>query len=234
MIPIVLVIILALIAWVVASEGIWGSALTFLSVIFAGLIAMNFFEPLAGFLDNQVPSWRNRFDFIALIGIFAISVSILRELAARVAPVSIEVHPLFYQIGRWAFSVVAGYVTVAILLTAIHTINLPYRAFLGFKPAGDNLLGITAPDRQWLAFTQHVSENLFPRSQIIKHVRYGWDDRCLRIFDGMRMPKAGKREAEYFPTFIIRYTSRRAGAAGMRPPTPPAGAPGGGSKPAAL
>lgn len=212
MIPIVLLVILGIVTWVVASEGIWGAALTFLSVIFAGLIAMNFFEPLAGMLDAQVPSWRNRFDFIALLGIFAISVSILRELAARIAPVSIEVHPYFYQAGRWVFSAATGYVTVGILLTALHTVNLPFKAFLGFRPEAKNLMEISAPDRQWLAFTQHVSEKIFPKMQTLRHVQQGWDDRCVRIFDGMRMPKAGKSEAEYFPTFIIRYTTRRVGS----------------------
>jgi uncharacterized membrane protein required for colicin V production len=128
MIPVVLLVVLAIITWVVASEGIWGSAITFLSAVFAGLIAMNFFEPVAGMLDAQVPSWRNRFDFLALVGIFAIVVSVMRELAARIAPVSIEVHPYFYQGGRWVFAAATGYVTVGILLTAIHTVNIPSRA----------------------------------------------------------------------------------------------------------
>jgi len=241
MIPVVLLVVLAIITWVVASEGIWGSAITFLSVVFAGLIAMNFFEPVAGMLDAQVPSWRNRFDFIALVGIFAIVVSVMRELAARIAPVSIEVHPYFYQGGRWGFAAATGYVTVAILLTAIHTVNIPYRAYWGFRPEGKNLMEISAPDRQWIAFTQHVSENIFPKMQVTKHVQQGWDDRHVRIFDGMRMPKAGKREAEYFPTFIVRYTARRVGSKPLAVPAPaPVGsgggeaAPGGGGGPAAL
>jgi len=244
MIPIVLLAILALITWVVASEGVWGAALTFLCVVFSGLIAMNFFEPLAGFLDAQVPSWRNRFDLIALLGIFAAATMLLRELAARVAPVSIEVHPMFYQAGRWAFSAATGYVTIAILLTALHTVNFPYRAFLGFNPSSKNFFGVAAPDRQWIAFTQHVTEKICPKPQIVRHAGKTWNDNCYRIFDGMRIPSATRPEAEYFPTFIIRYASRRGGAV-RRPAPPPAapvGNPGGGDgsnnsgspKPAAL
>lgn len=228
MIPIGLLVILAIVTWVVASEGIWGAALTFLSVIFAGLIAMNYFEPVAGMLDAQVPAWRNRFDFIAMLGIFAVAVSVLRESAARIAPVSIEVHPYFYQAGRWVFAAATGYVTIGILLTSLHTVNLPFRAFLGFRPEAKNLMDVTAPDRQWMAFTQHVSEKIFPNMQTIKHVQQGWDDRSVRIFDGMRMPKAGRREAEYFPTFIIRYASRRTGLK-PRAAAAPVGGGGGGA-----
>ena len=51
-IDILLLIILGLVTWSVASEGIWGASLTSLIVIFSGLLAMNFFEPVAGMLEG--------------------------------------------------------------------------------------------------------------------------------------------------------------------------------------
>ncbi|MFO1023420.1 MAG: CvpA family protein [Planctomycetales bacterium] len=210
MIDLVLLIIVALITWLVATEGLWGSVLTFFCVVISGLLAMNFFEPLASLLDAQIPAWKGMFDYIALVGLFAGFTVGLRELCAYMSPVSIEVWPALYQGGRWAFAAATGYVTMAILLTALHTSMLP-RAFLGFSPERRNFFEITAPDRQWLAFTQHATGDLFYRNVVIQHstATTRWKDTTQRLFDGMRIPKAEKQEAEFFPTFLIRYASRR-------------------------
>lgn len=210
MIDLVLLIIVALVTWLVATEGLWGSVLTFFCVVISGLLAMNFFEPLASLLDQQIPAWKGQFDFIALVGLFAGFTVGLRELCAYLSPVSIEVFPALYQGGRWAFAAATGYVTMAILLTALHTSMLP-RAFLGFFPERRNFFEVSAPDRQWLAFTQHVTEDLFYHSAKLRHTgaTFRFEENALRIFDGMRIPMANGTKAETFPTFLIRYASRR-------------------------
>ena len=38
------------------SEGLWGSALMFFNVVFGGLIAFNFYEPLARLIDSTAPN----------------------------------------------------------------------------------------------------------------------------------------------------------------------------------
>ena len=58
MIDILMLLILAVVTWCVASEGAWGAGLTFLSVLFAGLFAMNWFEPLADNLSGMRPAGR--------------------------------------------------------------------------------------------------------------------------------------------------------------------------------
>ena len=39
------------------SEGLWGAALMFFDVLFAGLIAFNFYEPLAAKPNTSLPRW---------------------------------------------------------------------------------------------------------------------------------------------------------------------------------
>jgi uncharacterized membrane protein YgcG len=175
---------------------------------------MNFFEPLAAMLESQLPSWRNRVDLIALVVLFGVFTTLIRVGTDHIAPTMIEIHPTAYQVIRWAFGLVTGYVTMAILLTALHTAPLQ-REFLGFKPERMNLFGSAAPDRQWLAFTQHVSEDVFRRPH-------------RRIFDGLLFDLPGKRPPETTPlaTFAIRYASRRQRASGGLPP--PSSAPAGG------
>ena len=204
MIDILLLAVVGIVAYCVASEGAWGAGFTFVSVLLGGLLAMNFFEPVANYLEYTIAGsaeWAARWDVISLVGLFAVFTLGLRLLSDYLAPTFIPVHPLVHEIGRWGFGVLAGYVTMAMLLTALHTAPLP-REFLGFTPERNNFLGMAAPDRQWLGFTQYVSE---------KSMRGG------RIFDGPRL-KIGDAPNEIWPSFPIRYASRRAGLAGGAAP----------------
>ena len=200
MIDLLLLAVVGVVTWSVASEGAWGAGFTLLSVLFAGLLAMNFFEPAAGYLQSAIsdsPAWAQRWDVIALVGLFALFTFGLRSATDYLEPTFIPVHPLVHEIGRWGFGAMTGYVCMAVLLTALHTAPLP-RTFLGFEPERRNLLGIAAPDRQWLGFTQYVSERV---------MRNG------RVFDGPHY-SVGPVQNQVWPSFPIRYASRRAGTSG--------------------
>lgn len=94
----------------------------------------------------------------------------------------------------------AGYVTMAFLLTALHTGPFP-REFWGFTPERQNFLSVVAPDRQWLGFTQWVSE---------RTLKWGGGG---KIFDGPRPePQLGGTQGaqnRVWPSFVIRYATRR-------------------------
>lgn len=170
MLDILLIAILGVVTWCVASEGVWGAALVFFSTLLGGLLAMNFFEPFAIALSSGGTAdyyW----DFLCLVGLFAACVTGLRLATEHLMPLYVEVMPLLYDVGRWVFAAGTGYVTMAFLAAAIHTAPLP-REFLGFVPEQKMLFGL-APDRQWLALTQYVSERIYTNG---------------RIFDGERSP----------------------------------------------
>jgi hypothetical protein len=197
MIDLLLVAIIGGVTWTVAAEGAWGAASIFLSVVLSGLVAMDLFEPVAGMLESAIgSSWAYRVDVIALVGLFAGGVFVLRVLSERLVPSFIAVHPRTYDVGRWGFGLLTGYVTAAFLLAALHTAPLP-REFLGFRPERNNLFGLAAPDRQWLGFVQYVSE---------KSLRSSEDG---YVFDGTRFKVPGHESVAVWPTFIIRYASRR-------------------------
>ncbi|HUG92454.1 MAG TPA: CvpA family protein [Planctomycetaceae bacterium] len=241
MIDVLLLLILAGVTWCVASEGAWGAALTFLSVLFAGLLAMNYFELLAGSLEGMgsSPAWSQRCDVIALVVLFAAGVFVLRLGTEKLAPTFMPTHPLVYEIGRWSMGLATGYLTMAILLTAVHTAPLPrwvtaagVSEFIpGFKPERKNFFHAVAPDRQWLGFVQYVSRKSLPRG---------------RVFDGPRFSAGDYQDTaatpQYWPSFPIRYATRRdqiatgGGVAvapgdsggGLRPISPAPGGGGGG------
>ncbi|MCA9015879.1 MAG: CvpA family protein [Planctomycetaceae bacterium] len=198
MIDILLLAILGIVTWCVASEGAWGAGFIFVSVLLAGLLAMNYFEPLATFLTNNVSSsgaWQQRWDSIALIGLFVGFIFLFREVTVRIAPTYMHVHPLVHEIARWGFAAMTGYIAMAFLLTALHTTPLP-REFAGFTPERDNFFGVVAPDRQWLGFTQYVSE---------KSMRQG---AIAHIFDGPEYTFP-QQQNSVWPSFPIRYATRR-------------------------
>lgn len=201
MIDMLLLAVIAGVTWCVASEGAWGSALSFLSVLIGGLLAMNFFEGLAGVLQSSVASsteWSHRWDIVAFLGLFSVFTFGLRALTEKIMPTFVQVHPIAFNVARWAFGAMTGYVTAAILLTAVHVAPLP-RNWGGFTPERNNLLDFAAPDRQWLAYTQHVSEKIFIKGE------YG------PIFDGdvFEGIKGDPQTRDVWSSFPIRYAMRR-------------------------
>ncbi len=198
MIDIILLLIVLVITWLVAGEGAWGAALSLLCVIFAGLLAMNFFEPLAVILYKI---GKDRADFVALLGLFIFFVFILRLAADKIMKTYVFMHGWVNDIGRWGLAAATGYVTMAILLTSLHTAVLP-RNFIGFTPERANIFDSAAPDRQWLGFTQYVSEKVFRQGGVAK------------IFDGPVFKVGGSKPEEQmrndiWPSFPIRYATRR-------------------------
>ncbi|MEZ6068591.1 MAG: CvpA family protein [Planctomycetaceae bacterium] len=132
------------------------------SVLFAGLLAMNFFEPVAAMLSGG-GKWDYYWDFIALVGLFAVAVT-LRMTTEYLMPVYVEGAATDVTIGRWTFGAAAAYVTIAFLSAAAHG-PLP-REFLDFKPEQPMLFGI-GPDRQWLGLTQYVSETIYTSGRVL-------------------------------------------------------------------
>lgn len=213
MIDIACLAVIGVVVWCVASEGLWGAAHTFLCVLISGLLAMNFFEPLANFLDGMLGGWRSYSDVVALVGLFIGFVFVMRLGTEKLSPTYIQLPATADQVGRWAFAALAGYVTMAFLLTALHTAPLP-REFMGFKPERTNFFGM-APDRQWLGFTQYVTEKSFgwvyaqdPNTRDSS----GNPMNVKHAFDG-KYQVLGDRSAPYpnniWPSFPIRYATRR-------------------------
>ena len=48
------------------SEGMWTNAIRLINVIFAALLAMNYFEPLANWLDDWMRAFSYYWDFLAM------------------------------------------------------------------------------------------------------------------------------------------------------------------------
>jgi uncharacterized membrane protein required for colicin V production len=147
------------------NEGMWSNAIRLINVITAALLAMNFFEPLADWLEQSVSeSYTFFWDFISLWGLFIIFSIIFRQLTDRLSNVKVKFLKIADQVGSGVLSLWIGWVIVCFLMASLHTAPLSRNClFDSFIPEEKMVLGF-APDRQWLGFTQKVSQGPYDRS----------------------------------------------------------------------
>jgi uncharacterized membrane protein required for colicin V production len=165
-------------------EGMWNNAIRLVNVVTAALLATSFYELVATKLDSYLSSFTFAWDFLALWGVFAVCILVMRELTDRISTVKVRFLNMADQFGGIFFAACIGWVLICFTAMSLHTAPLARNFFFGsFKPEQRLLMGL-APDRQWLGFAQQVSRGQFCRSP-------------ARVFD----------EKSEFP---LRYATRRA------------------------
>jgi hypothetical protein len=155
----VIVGLIAGLTWALTSEGLWGAVLMFFNVLFGGLIAFNFYEPLARLIDSTGIGWGFS-DTLSLLGLFIISTFLLRLITESLAPAMVRFPTPVYHLGRLFFGLAGAVVTVAILLVAFETAPV-HKKILGvidFNTKPPFGMGL---DRKWLAFFQYTTGLVF-------------------------------------------------------------------------
>ena len=126
---------MAIVAYSYFREGLLTSLATLVNVFLSGLIAFNFFEPVADqiystingtFLDGYE-------DAIALFIMFLAPLGLLRWTTNNLANQEIEMPALVQQIGASAVGVLTGYLLAGFIVCMLQTL-----------PWGENFLGFTA------------------------------------------------------------------------------------------
>jgi hypothetical protein len=148
------ILVILAIAYAYSVEGLFTGALMCINIFVAGLVAFNFWEPIAGALESGLA---NTFlagyeDFLTLITLFAITLGALRIASNSIVNVQVRFPPGVQQFGGMAFGLVAGYLLSGFFLCCLQT--LPWHEnFLGFDPASksEGLRQILPSDRAWLA-----------------------------------------------------------------------------------
>lgn len=155
------VIFIACVAFVF-TEGMWGAGLRLINVVMAALLATNFWEPTAEFLEGVVgESFTYWLDFLALWGLFAVFLLIFRLLTNRISRVNVRFLSMADRIGGVAFAVLVGWAMVCFTTFTLHTAPLGQKfMFGGFDPNDPVML---KPDRQWWSFAHMVSKGSLSR-----------------------------------------------------------------------
>ena len=149
-------ILLACVAMCYA-EGMWSNAVRLINIITAGLLAMNFFEPLARMLTGWQPAYTYLWDFLSLWALFVVFMLIFRILTDQLSHVKVKFLKLADRIGSGVLALWIGWVMVMFTMTTLHTAPLAKNfMFEGFQPEERMFMGF-GPDRWWLGFTQKMS-----------------------------------------------------------------------------
>jgi hypothetical protein len=182
------------------AEGMWGNAIQFVNVVTAALLAMNFWEPFARFLENSISRSLTYFwDFLALWILFIVFLLIFRMLTSFASRVKVRFLGIVDRIGGIFFAVLIAWVILCFTTVTLHTAPLA-RNFLfgGFDPDSKGMFIGLPVDRQWLSFTEHVSSGSFSRSigeDQLKDYGAGPEDKAVAVFD---------RQHQFIPTYAAR------------------------------
>ncbi len=154
--------VMAAVAYASVREGVLTAITTLVNVVLAGLVAFNFYEPLAGELEKM---FKGTFlagfeDAIVLFVLFAGSLGILRAVTNNLALSELELPALVQQVGSAGVALVTGYFLAGFLVCTYQT--LPWdEKFMGFyytaDPAGGGMRKVLPPDRVWLAMMHRAS-----------------------------------------------------------------------------
>ncbi len=162
----------------------------FFNTMTAVLLASNFFEPVANWITGMSPGLAYIADFVALWGIFAVSLLLMRVVTDFISRHQVRFLKQIDVAGGVFFATWIGWIMVQFTLFSLHTAPMS-RNFLDFqeKPDTRMFFGL-GPDRDWLAFLHSMST-----------------DGSLS-----REPPANRPEAFVFDPqadFILRYGARR-------------------------
>src|ERR1700761_7058408 len=94
--------------YALSSEGLWGAALMFFNSLFAAMITMNFYEPLAQAIGTNVDFLSGYADALCIMVIFTVSLLILRLATESLAPAMVRFPTPLYHLGRLIFGLLGS------------------------------------------------------------------------------------------------------------------------------
>jgi hypothetical protein len=192
------------------SEGLWGAALMFFNVLFAGMIAFNFYEPLAALLAQNVSFLSGLADTLCLMSLFIVSIVALRLTTETLAPAMVRFPAPLYHLGRVAFGLAGGVVALAIITLSFETapVNKKILGVVDYKSRPPFKLGI---DHEWLGFFQWTTGAIFPTYNTgarDPYTQYG----TAKVFDPRAEWLINHQNARPYGTETVPETEAAAGA----------------------
>ncbi len=149
-------------------EGLLTSLATLVNVFISGLVAFNFFEPLAEQLETTFNGTflQGTEDAVALFVLFLAPLALLRWVTNNLANQEIEMPALVQQFGASAVALLTGYLLAGFLVCMLQT--LPWgEHFLGFNAQVEketSIRRLIPPDRVWLAMMNRAGNGPLAQS----------------------------------------------------------------------
>jgi uncharacterized membrane protein required for colicin V production len=154
------------ITYALMSEGLWGAALQFFNVLFASLIAFNFYEPVAQLIvDNVGSETVSSFaDSVSMMLLFIVALLLLRLATESLSPSMVRFPTPVYHIGRVVFGLGGAVIMMAMLLLGFQASPVQKKMLGTWDYNHKPILGGERFDRDYLAFFQYTTGYTFARN----------------------------------------------------------------------
>jgi hypothetical protein len=118
------------------TEGLWSNAITYVNVILAAMLAMNYWEEAATALEEQMPKATFLWDIIAVWLLFFFIMGSLRGATAALSKHKVRFHRLMETFGNMAMSVLVASTLTAFAAWTLHLAPLAPAPFRGASLSG--------------------------------------------------------------------------------------------------
>ena len=187
--PLLLLVIFIAIVASLYGEGMWGNAIMLVNVLTAAMLATNYWEPLADWVENMsdnMATYTYLLDFLALWAIFVVALVVLRVLTDTVCRVKVRFLNMANQIGSVIFACLVALVMVCFTTFTLHTAPLGKNFMYGAFKSEEGVVWGWAPDQWWLYFARSVSKGAYRRADKNVFDRYdqftkNYEDRREKI-----------------------------------------------------
>ncbi len=191
------ILIMLLVAYAYLREGLFTACTMAINVVLAGLVAFNFWEPLAALLDPMLAGsfLAGYEDAFCLVLLFALVLGLLRAITNNLASSRVLFEGWLQTAGGTLFGLITGYLVSGFLICTLQT--LPWHEnFMFFEPKYESgpehvLRHVMPPDRVWLGLMHRAGAYAFSNQEPKRDPSASYYDRYL-TFD-----KYGNFEMRY-------------------------------------
>jgi uncharacterized membrane protein required for colicin V production len=152
-----LVIVFLAVTLVLSREGLWSGLVMLLNIIAAATLATGWYERIASFVDEKMPSYTYLIDFLCLWGLFAAVLLVLRLVTDRASTTKVKFLRQVELVGGPLVAVITGWVMVCFAAASLHAAPVP-RTLVQPAPESRMFFGF-APDRKWLGWMRYATKD---------------------------------------------------------------------------
>ncbi|MBN2218453.1 MAG: CvpA family protein [Pirellulales bacterium] len=173
--PLLLLVIFIAVVASLYTEGMWGNALMLINVVTAALLATNYFEPLARWIESMdwAASYTYLLDFLCVWLVFVVALIIMRVITDNLCRVKVRFLSLANQIGSVVFACLVALVMLCFTTFTLNTAPLAKHFMWGAFQADKGAVFGWAPDKWWLYFARMASKQVYARSPANTFDPYG-------------------------------------------------------------
>ncbi|MDP6443039.1 MAG: hypothetical protein QGG36_32085 [Pirellulaceae bacterium] len=165
MLTLVLLLIFLVVLGLSWFQGLWNNLLTLINVLFAAMIAVSFYEPIATAIANQEASFTYLYDFLIMWGLFAISLILFRLISEFASLERVKFIMPIEMAGRTILAIWLAWIVICFTTMTLHTAPVQSTPFGGaFASSNAGVFLGMAPDRLWVGFMRSRSTGVFAGS----------------------------------------------------------------------